>query len=59
MKKISNWGLENETVSELQQSPVKCDTPEEEVKLIPLGCARLRVSCLPRIGDSPDAREWG
>ena len=31
--------------------------PSPLIKL-PLGCARLRMSCLPVTGDGPDAREW-
>ena len=57
-KKIINWKLENETVAELRQSPVKSGEPEETIKMIPLGCARLRMACLPVIGDGKDAQEW-
>lgn len=57
-KRISNWVLENETVAELQQSPVKSDQPEEQITLVPMGCARLRMSCLPTIGDEPSAWNW-
>jgi len=48
-KRIINWKLEDETVAPLQQSPVKSDEGEEEITFIPLGCARLRMSCLPTI----------
>ena len=57
-KRISNWLLENETIAELQQSPVKSDQPEQQITLIPMGCARLRVSCLPTTGEGPDAWNW-
>ncbi len=57
-KRIPNWGLENETVEELQVSPIESDQPVEQITLIPLGCARLRIGCLPVIGDGPDARRW-
>jgi hypothetical protein len=57
-KRIPNWNLENETVAELQPSPVRSDEPEERITLIPLGCARLRMSCLPTIGEVPEARQW-
>ncbi|MAG34847.1 MAG: transcriptional initiation protein Tat [Dehalococcoidia bacterium] len=57
-KRLPAWRLENETVAELQTSPVKSDRPEEEITLIPLGCARLRMSCLPSIGNGLEAREW-
>jgi hypothetical protein len=30
----------------------------EEIALIPIGCARLRISAFPVIGDGPEAREW-
>ena len=57
-RRIPDWGLENETVAELQMSPVKSDEPEEHITLIPLGCARLRMACLPVIGEGLDAWEW-
>lgn len=57
-KRIPNWKLEQETVQELRQSPVRSDQPEEQVSLIPLGCARLRMACLPVIGEGEEAREW-
>jgi hypothetical protein len=50
--------LEYETVEELQPSPIKTAAPEETITMIPLGCARLRLACLPVAGDGPDAREW-
>jgi len=56
--RIPNWKLENETVQELHPSLVKSGEPEEKITMIPLGCARLRMSCLPTIGDGPDARIW-
>ncbi|HEY3289587.1 MAG TPA: beta-L-arabinofuranosidase domain-containing protein, partial [Anaerolineae bacterium] len=33
-RRIPQWGLQNETVMELQQSPVKSESPVEEVALI-------------------------
>jgi len=57
-KKIPGWKLENETVQELRESPIRSDQPEEEITLIPMGCARLRISCFPTIGEGPDARDW-
>jgi len=58
-KKIPAWqkdylGL----VGTLQPSPVRSDEPIETVALIPMGCARLRISAFPTIGDGPDAHEW-
>lgn len=57
-KRIPEWKLVNETVDVLQNSPIRSEEPEETVTLIPLGCARLRISCFPVIGDAPDAQEW-
>ncbi|MFH1008961.1 MAG: beta-L-arabinofuranosidase domain-containing protein [Candidatus Latescibacterota bacterium] len=51
-KRIPTWGLENETVEEVKNSPVASNCPEEEITLIPLGCARLRMSCFPTVNPS-------
>jgi len=37
---------------------VKSDEPVEEVTLIPMGAARLRVTMFPVIGAGPDAKIW-
>ena len=42
----------------LQSSPVKSDQLEEEITLIPMGAARLRISSFPVIGEETDAVEW-
>ncbi len=42
----------------LQPSPVKSSEPVEDIALIPMGAARLRISAFPVIGDGPDAHEW-
>ena len=57
-KRIPAWKLVNETVDVLRDSPIRSVQAEETVTLVPLGCARLRMSCLPVISDAPDAREW-
>lgn len=47
-KRIPQWKLEeNQTVQEVPRSPLSSDEPEETISFIPLGCARLRMACLP------------
>lgn len=57
-RRIPNWRMIDETVTDLQYSPVRSDEPVEDIEMIPMGCARLRMACLPVIGDGPDAQEW-
>ena len=46
-KKIENRKEENNSAGNIPFSPVKTDSPEEIVKLIPYGTARLRISEFP------------
>jgi hypothetical protein len=47
-KIIPQWTLDQyELCSVLPQSPVTVSTKEEEIKLIPMGAARLRISAFP------------
>ncbi|HAK96242.1 MAG TPA: transcriptional initiation protein Tat [Planctomycetes bacterium] len=58
-RKIPGWQLDrNNMVGVLQKSPARSGEPEEDVTLIPLGAARLRISSFPTIGTGPDATEW-
>jgi hypothetical protein len=58
-KKIPEWVKDHlGLVGKLQQSPVKSDESVETVTLIPMGCARLRISAFPTIGTGPDAHKW-
>ncbi len=57
-KQIPDWHLVNETVDVLRISPIQSDEPSTSVKFVPMGCARLRMSCLPVISESPDALPW-
>lgn len=57
-QRIPGWTLENNTVQTLRHGPIRTDAPVEEITMIPLGCARLRMSCLPVIGSGRDARPW-
>jgi hypothetical protein len=58
-KKIPGWQKDNlGLVGKLQPGPIKSAEPVETVTLIPMGCARLRISSFPIIGEGPDVREW-
>lgn len=58
-RRIAQWQLdERGLVNEVQASPVRSLEPEEEITLIPMGAARLRVSAFPTIGSGPEATEW-
>jgi DUF1680 family protein len=58
-KRIPEWDLdEYGLVAPLQASPVLSEEPEEEITLIPMGCARLRISSFPVIGSGPEANRW-
>lgn len=58
-KRIPQWTLEkNGLIEEIQGSPVFSDQPVETITLVPMGCARLRVSAFPRISECPDVNKW-
>jgi hypothetical protein len=58
-RKIPAWQMDRlNMVGALQQSPAKSTEPVEEITLVPMGAARLRISSLPTTGSGPDAREW-
>ncbi len=58
-RKIPNWQTDrNHMVEPLQRSPIRSTEAVEEIRLIPLGAARLRIGMFPVIGDGPDAHDW-
>jgi hypothetical protein len=58
-RKIPDWVMgEDLSIGQMQISPIRVDTPVETISMIPMGCAHLRVSVLPTVDDSPEAREW-
>ncbi len=55
-KCIPKWKQEeNGLVGTLQDGPARSDEPVETITLIPMGCARLRISAFPTIGKGSDA----
>ena len=58
VKRIPQWQTQDSCAAELQQSPVYSEEPEELIEMIPMGCARLRMTCLPVLTDDPYAPRW-
>jgi len=58
-KIIPEWAIDEYGLAgELKNSPVLSPEPIEEIELIPMGAARLRISAFPVIGEGPDAESW-
>jgi hypothetical protein len=58
-RRIPAWKMDSlGMVGKLQPSPVKSNEPLENVTLIPMGAARLRISSFPLIGHASNAHEW-
>jgi hypothetical protein len=58
-QRLPAWTLDsNGLLHTLQESPTKSDQPVEDIELIPMGAARLRITSFPVIGSGPDAKEW-
>ncbi len=58
-KRIPNWTLDEYGLAgELQDSPVKSNEAVQQIELIPMGAARLRISAFPVIGNDTNAKPW-
>jgi hypothetical protein len=58
-KLIPGWKLDtNGLCAVLQDSPAASAEPVQEVTLIPMGAARLRIAAFPTVSDSPGAHQW-
>jgi len=57
-RRLPEWKLDaNGLIGRLPPSPVHADEPTEEITLVPMGCARLRVSAFPTIDAAAVAQE--
>jgi len=48
-RRIPQWKEEKRMVGKLPVSPVQTSSPLEDITLIPMGCARLRISSFPAV----------
>lgn len=58
-KQIPQWKIDEYGLAgELKDSPVRSEEKAEDLELIPMGAARLRISAFPVIGEGEDAINW-
>ena len=58
-RRLAAWTLDgNNLLHPLQDSPARSDQPVEQIELIPMGAARLRITAFPVIGSGAEATEW-
>ncbi len=57
-RKIPEWTLQDNQPAPLQHGPAYSGEPAEKLRLIPLGCARLRLSVFPQVTDNPCSVHW-
>lgn len=58
-RKIAEWKqYPNGMIGEIQASPVRAAAREDEITLIPMGAARLRVSMFPVAGEGNAGAVW-
>lgn len=58
-RKIPQWKADYlGLVGLLQESPAKTNEPVEEITLIPMGAARLRITAFPVASDADNAHQW-
>jgi DUF1680 family protein len=50
-RRVPGWALEGRMVGPVPGSPAKGEGPSQEVELIPMGCARLRITVFPTVRD--------
>jgi hypothetical protein len=58
-RKIPEWKIDHlGLVGKLQSSPVRTDQAVENATLIPMGCARLRISAFPYVLPDGSGHKW-
>jgi hypothetical protein len=58
-RQIPEWTLDRYGLcGVLQDSPAASAQPVEDLTLIPMGAARLRLSAFPTVSDAPGAHQW-
>jgi hypothetical protein len=58
-RRIDQWQAEaNGLVGALQPGPIRSDEPLEALELIPMGCARLRISAFPQVVNDARGKPW-
>lgn len=56
---VPGWVADSQgIVRPLQQSPARSTAPLQNVSLVPMGAARLRISSFPTVSSSPTALDW-
>jgi hypothetical protein len=50
-RRVPGWTAEGRMAGLVPSSPVNGDGPVEEVELVPMGCARLRITVFPVVKD--------
>ncbi|MCG8453223.1 MAG: glycoside hydrolase family 127 protein [Spirochaetales bacterium] len=56
---ISEWDFDKDGLcGELQDSPVSTGNPVDDVRLVPMGAARIRISSFPEVDSQGNAPHW-
>lgn len=46
-RRLPGWQEEGRMVGKVPASPVTSEQPDTRIRLVPMGCARLRITCFP------------
>ena len=49
-RRLTQWGLKDNSADDPPESPANSDQPEESLELVPYACARLRITEFPVLG---------